>query len=135
MGMVIGFLLGVFRACRTIAGFAKIRSPYQRLTAGIVFNVFQIVIVGAVVTGILLVPRWIITDPYFTVLGFGLLGLFRTPIFRHMVLRICLRAESAMPLRYASFLNYGADLRLLERDGGQWRFRHHILQLYFLNRC
>ncbi|HEX8354932.1 MAG TPA: hypothetical protein VF611_18640, partial [Pyrinomonadaceae bacterium] len=66
-----------------------------------------------------------------TTLPFGLLGLFRTPMFKHWMLRICLTLEGSMPLRYADFLSYATELRILEKDGGQWRFRHQILQDYF----
>ena len=38
-----------------------------------------------------------------------------------------------MPLRYVEFLDYAArELRILEKDGGQWRFRHQNLQDYFV---
>jgi hypothetical protein len=52
-------------------------------------------------------------------------------MFKHWMLRICLTLEGSMPLRYADFLSYATELRILEKDGGQWRFRHQILQDYF----
>ncbi len=39
-----------------------------------------------------------------------------------------------MPFPYAPFLDYCVRLRLLEKDGGAWRFRHQILQDYFRER-
>ena len=38
-----------------------------------------------------------------------------------------------MPFPMATFFNYCTDLRILETDGGSWRFRHQILQDYFYN--
>ena len=58
-------------------------------------------------------------------------GLLRTPIFKHLVLRTCLSLEGAIPFRYARFLKYVTDLSILEQEGGQWRFRHPILQAHF----
>jgi hypothetical protein len=54
-----------------------------------------------------------------------------SPLFRHWVLRIILAQEGAMPLRYVTFLDYAAEIRILEKDGGHWRFRHQYLQEYF----
>jgi len=39
-----------------------------------------------------------------------------------------------MPLRWVSFFKYATSARILEQDGGQWRFRHQILQDYFAGR-
>jgi len=32
----------------------------------------------------------------------------------------------------AKFYNYCAALRILEQDGGSWRFRHQIIHDYFM---
>lgn len=54
-------------------------------------------------------------------------------LYDHVILRLCLYLEGAMPLRYATFLEYAAEARILEKDGGQWRFRHQNLQEHFAN--
>ena len=36
-----------------------------------------------------------------------------------------------MPLRDVEFLRYATEQRILQQDGGQWRFRHQNLQDYF----
>jgi DNA replication protein DnaC len=59
--------------------------------------------------------------------------LLNTPLFRHFVLRFCLYLEGSIPMKYATFLDYAAEARILEKDGGQWRFRHQTLQEYFAN--
>ena len=41
--------------------------------------------------------------------------------------------KGTMPLKYATFLDYAAEARILEKDGGHWRFRHQNLQDYFAN--
>jgi hypothetical protein len=55
-------------------------------------------------------------------------------MIKHLTLRLCLSLEGAMPLRYARFLDYATDLGILEREGGQWRFRHQLLQAHFADR-
>lgn len=77
-----------------------------------------------------------INDLYYW-LGLGLLygmiiGLLITGLFTHLMLCICLKWEKKLPLRWVRFFKYATDERILEQDGGQWRFRHQILQDYFL---
>ena len=52
-------------------------------------------------------------------------------IFFHLLLRLCLFLEKKLPLQLVHFLQYATQARILEQDGGQWRFRHQILQDYF----
>lgn len=141
LGGTIGVFLSIVGACRKVVGFAKIKSPYQRLNAGIVFKMLELAVVGASIMCLLYFRMLIFTNHGITIqrvgalivvaIIFGLIGMFRAPLFKHAILRICLTFEGAMPLRYAGFLNYATELHFLERDGGQWRFRHQILQDYF----
>jgi hypothetical protein len=62
-----------------------------------------------------------------------ILGAFSIPLFLHSCLRFCLWYEDALPLKYATFLDYAAEMRILEKTGGQWRFRHQNLQEHFAN--
>jgi energy-coupling factor transporter ATP-binding protein EcfA2 len=64
----------------------------------------------------------------------SMFAIFSTPLFKHLLLRLSLYIERAMPLKYATFLNYASEARILEKDGGQWRFRHQNLQDHFANR-
>lgn len=144
-GFIFGILLGILRICRETARFVNIHSPYQRLRAGIIFNILQLVVVGwcfYFLNHVHKLPNYWRSSTEFHVsslfpptfllfLIFGLIGLFRTPLLKHLTLRVCMTLEGAMPLRYAGFLDYAKDLGVLERDRGQWRFRHQILQDYF----
>ncbi len=60
-------------------------------------------------------------------------GFILSKIYLHFVLRFCFYLEGSMPLRFVDFLEFSTNLRILEQDGGQWRFRHKILQDYFAN--
>jgi energy-coupling factor transporter ATP-binding protein EcfA2 len=62
----------------------------------------------------------------------GLLGGWIAAL-QHYTLRLVFWRQGKMPLNYVRFLNYAADLLLLERDGGIYRFRHPLLQDYFAN--
>lgn len=73
---------------------------------------------------------------YFALLGFilGVVGaILNSMLFSHLILRLCFFFEGSMPLRFVSFLDYATQLRILERDGSQWRFKHKILQNYIAN--
>jgi len=61
-------------------------------------------------------------------------------LFEHLVLRFFLFIQSSLPLRLAHFLNEMSRRHLLEFDGdldtetggGSWRWRHRIIQEWFL---
>ena len=57
----------------------------------------------------------------------------KTPLLLHFILRLCFYIEGKMPLKYVNFLNYTTEAKILEKDGGHWRFRHQNLQDYFAN--
>lgn len=48
-----------------------------------------------------------------------------------LINRLFLYIKGKAPLRYETFLNYTVEARILEKDGGFWRFRHQELQDYF----
>lgn len=68
-----------------------------------------------------------------------LITLFISPLFPHFIVRFFLYIEGDIPLRYVTFLNKvcGRDrgikkgtlsTGLMEKDGGEWRFRHQLIQ-------
>ncbi len=67
---------------------------------------------------------------YFQPIGFGFLSaLFLSPLLRHFILHFLLWQEGKIPLRWVSLLNkLDKKTGILEKDGGQWRFRHQLLQ-------
>lgn len=67
-------------------------------------------------------------------LGGVFMGIVVTAFFKHLILRLCLFLEKKLPLQFVHFLQYATQARILEQDGGQWRFRHQILQDYFAER-
>ena len=64
--------------------------------------------------------------------SFGLLAglLPGAACIQHFVLRAVLWANGALPLRYAAFLDFATERRLLQRVGGRYRFIHVLLRDY-----
>jgi energy-coupling factor transporter ATP-binding protein EcfA2 len=126
--------------CRVIEQFKYLEKPYQRLRMGIAVGVIRWVLIGlAWIVAIRIFvagDRWNSIDwkgmPIF-ILVIMILSLINTAFFKHFVLRLWFWALNIIPLRCAGFLDYATKLRILERDGGFWRFRHQNLQEYFAN--
>jgi hypothetical protein len=137
-GLSFGLVTGLLDQLYTIKDFYQTRSPLQKLKSGSLYHPIKWSL-------ILSLPLFIIEifsrgdlslKRFSLVLLFGAFGLFvgfaSTPFFKHLVLRYYLyKHEGSIPLKYINFLNYATELRILERDGGQWRFRHQILQNHF----
>jgi DNA polymerase III delta prime subunit len=69
---------------------------------------------------------------------FGLVGLVFGGLFggllaciQHFTLRLILASHGDMPWFYIRFLNYATKQRLLQREGGRYRFIHPLLQKHF----
>lgn len=131
-------ILGIFIIKRSlflvqaISFYPYIQKPYQRLLSGIKYQVLEFFAIGLIVS--FFVSYTFNLGLYIIVFGClltGFMGFLSTPFFRHFNLRICLAFEDKMPLRYVTFLDYATSLRILEKDGGHWRFRHQFLQDYF----
>jgi len=115
---------------KKISGFTLIQFSYQRILGGFLMNLMLIIsflsatLFIEVFLGQLCLIHLMFIIPTFQILR-------KTAIIWHCILRLCLYFEGAMPLKYATFLDYAAEARVLEKDGGQWRFRHQNLQEYF----
>jgi energy-coupling factor transporter ATP-binding protein EcfA2 len=136
-GSALGLFIGAREAVREVSYFVKLNTPYQRLKAGFRTKVLELALVGLLMNALSLsVTRnalvWDnISLLFFSFAGGALIGFSLTPLVRHFILRLCLYLQGATPLQYAAFLDYAAEARILEKDGGQWRFRHQNLHEYF----
>lgn len=133
---VLGLFIGVREIVGEVSYFVNVKTPYQRLKAGFIEK-------GLILAVVCLLMNFLsLSAPYneltwndirfllFSFFGGAIIGFSSAPLFRHCILRLCLYIERKAPLRYATFLDYTADARILEKDGGQWRFRHQHLQTY-----
>lgn len=100
--------------------------PYKRF-----YNQIWIDLIKVNVYTLLLV----VSIPYYFnfFVGFFLFSCFSTsvlitsPLFEHYLLRFLLFFESKTPLFYRRFLNKVSDTGIMEKEGGQWRFRHQFI--------
>ncbi len=133
MGLPFCLVEGVIIKSSTISYFETVRLPYHRLKAGLLLKMIQLIIVifwfvilyssiGLIITFKGVVYVVLLMSPFI---------LYNIPLIEHFVLRTALSLEKKAPLRYVKFLNEATEARILERDGGQWRFRHQLLQDYF----
>ncbi len=141
---LVGVLFGGLEELKKINQITYLENPYQRLYGGFIFNFLLMISVftlfGSFLSSLNYFPKLQLTadvtlqellPAFYAVVAFPIYQLFTTPIFLHSYLRFCFWYEGAMPLKYATFLDYAAEARILEKDGGQWRFRHQNLQEYF----
>jgi hypothetical protein len=63
---------------------------------------------------------------FFSFLKFG-----GEAFLKHCAVRISLVRARCAPWNYPAFLDYAAELLLLYKIGGGYRFRHELLQEYF----
>lgn len=138
--------LGIAVECSEAGKFDYIRFSYQRLRSKFLFTAF--------VSGLVCFWCSLVVFPLYDAFGNKLpfdvaeikqhiwlflilisllAGFFSTPFYRHFIVRLSLLIQGKIPLKYATFLDYAAEARILEKDGGQWRFRHQNLQEYFAN--
>ena len=116
--------------------------PYQKMNSSLFLSlilssslILFFIFLGLILAFINLSYVKVLETVFFMGLFWGVMIDRRIQIrlYDHVILRLCLYLEGAMPLRYATFLDYAAEARILEKDGGQWRFRHQNLQEHFAN--
>ncbi|MEA2174538.1 MAG: hypothetical protein QOD00_2130, partial [Blastocatellia bacterium] len=147
IGLIVGFFGSLLESCHQIFPFRSLERPYQRFKGGFISNGIVLTVLNFPLSLLYIILLLTLSNFQFPPLIYLFLYIFIwvfifailisipsfiiTPLFRHLILRFCLYLEGSMPLQYATFLNYVAEARILEKDGGQWRFRHQILQDHF----
>ncbi|HNI43461.1 MAG TPA: hypothetical protein PK230_02130 [Chitinophagales bacterium] len=148
--LIVGYIFSeiedLFEQVYTVRTFSQIQEPYQRLSSNKLASIVQ---VSFAAFGALTVLTILLKFDYFAevyennslienslligslLLNFIAVGYLTTPIVRHLILRFCLWLEGSLPINLVDFLNYATEARILEKEGGQWKFRHHTLYEYF----
>jgi NACHT domain len=139
----IAIIYGLFSATQAVIPYTQLNSPYKRLRGGttrkIIFVSFTYIIFIIFLLSVFFLINFSAPQIYLVLVNIFTLIFFTTypiiflmtPLFRHLILRLCLYLEGSTPLKYATFLNLAAEARILEKDGGHWRFRHQTLQEHF----
>lgn len=148
-GLIYGFVDGLVDGLVDTQHFIIIKKPFQRLSKELLFSSFQLGITLFLSSTFFLIIDFISNYQYLDsfsnyrlidsiylvpfILGIAgtLIGASSTVIYKHFLLRICLYWEKKMPWKWVTFFKYATKARLLEQNGGQWRFRHQILQDHF----
>lgn len=151
--LLLGIVFSLINSNLKVTQIKSLKNPYQRLNSGIFLSLFEWVVFTEVMMLLMVfyeIRLEIYSDDSLTdsdkFVGFiivlilvflvslirgGFYGIFFTPVFSHFLLRLCLYLEGSNPIKYATFLNLAAEARILEKDGGHWRFRHQTLQEHF----
>lgn len=137
-GFIMGFVENLYQATTSVFFFKTIKTPYTRIKGGWLSYFFQAFFVLIILMAIFSSFEAIQDDDklfigllLLFILPIILLLLIRTPLVQHFILRIALTIEKKAPLKYVQFLNAATKVRILEKDGGHWRFRHQLIQDYF----
>lgn len=143
--VLIYYTWNLYKACKALLPFAGIKTPYQRFRVGVRRTFIKIIVLViltlALSTEIAHHPYHVTYQDSIFMLELGVLlssyfltlfMIFSLPLFKHSVLRLCFYFQGVMPLKYAAFLDYAAEIGILEKDGGQWRFRHQDIQETFI---
>lgn len=151
-GFIYGLSLGLFfsiffclltglEKIKKIEKVSYIQNSYQRINGGFIINILFILLISASLIGFISFLNYLENEDFNSVaerlIIFGtvlqVILIMKITLFKHIVLRILFYLKNKIPLKYATFLDYAAEARILEKDGGQWRFRHQNLQEYFAN--
>jgi hypothetical protein len=142
-GLIIGFFVSFFDGfsdLKKIKAISNLYTPYQRIFGGFSFALLLtpglFVILGSFIFSAIIFfsGQSGMGLGYLFLISIGSISpIIVIPLFKHSYLRLCLWYEGSTPLKYATFLDYATEARILEKDGGFWRFRHQNLQDYFAN--
>ena len=133
VGLVSGIIAGFTNTFIRKQRYPRIQNPYRRFYASIWSTYFQYIAIIFILSiifenksnSIQSLIRWALGAAIFSLP----LLLLTSSLYQHFILRLCLYIEGSLLFRFVTFLNYvSKKTGLLENDGGQWRFRHQLIQ-------
>lgn len=137
-GIILGIIRGIYIALIKTSFYENLNKPYQRLQNEIFVEIPLSIFMFTITYSLFLYAGEFFymfnTVSFILVIIAGgiFFGLIESSFLNHILLRLALKLEQKLPLRWVSFFTYATKARILEQDGGQWRFRHQLLQDYFL---
>ncbi len=145
--MANGLPAGIAAALKTVAGpISETAQPHERLNEALrssllLFPIFLLAGMTGFVQLLFLAELLGIAVSYFfkmsyfylmlfmgTILSFWVLGT--NTVLQHYLLRLCLRWEGQLPLRFVSWLEAMQQRKVLQQVGGSYHFLHKQLQEY-----
>ncbi|MEM7015965.1 MAG: hypothetical protein AAF512_01340, partial [Pseudomonadota bacterium] len=137
IGAIVSLSRSLYKNLAEVNHFHIVDRPYKRLISSLGRKLFfwclgvgTISFIGLIFYGLFPLDFNLALSILF-VLNAAVIVFLASSLFSHIVLRYCLWREKVLPFRFVQFFDFCVDLRLLERDGGYWRFRHQILQEHF----
>lgn len=141
-GLVFGFLMGLALGFRENVteeiAFLPLDRPYRRFVLSFRYLSYTIAFAALICSIIYFYnnSQWSllakVARTIYVLVLFGGLSFFLSSLYQHIVLNFCLKSERKLPLPMAAFFDYCSDLRILEKEGASWRFRHQIIHDYFV---
>lgn len=130
IGIVVLFVKPLFDGFSEVKNYPRADYPYQRLLKSILFDYKYLMIVFIQLCLISYIQSEIFMINVFWVAIFIILyTVLFASIGSQFVIRFLLWKEKSIPFRLVRFLNtVSSKTGLLEKDGGQWRFRHQLIQ-------
>ena len=154
--LLLGLFFGLFFGLQKHSAFALTYQPYQRysnllsvILMNLVFLIYSVFIIfmidfidsGSItnswqaINAKLQIDYWqIVLMLFFIVVMLIGGGLLYSPLFQHFYFRLAVYYEGNMPLDWVDFFDKMRGQGILEKDGGAWRFRHQLLQNWFLEK-
>ncbi len=138
LGGVGGASINIFNYLKTlILREEPLHSPFDGLLTGCLIGI-PFGVIAFIASGFQKIPFIKLNSPYERLMS--ALLFFNLEFFKHLSVRVQLSNKSLLPLRLVTFLNEMSLRHLLEFDGdpetgkggGAWRWRHRIIQEYFL---
>lgn len=145
LGIISGVFNGFVESFYSVKRSPQVYKPYKRFYSPFLFNFLAFAIPSILISTLIFFLVTGIPDINFgnenfqtytisiwVILAIALIiGIYNNPILKHFALRAILFSLGKMPLRYRTFLNKVAKTGVMEKDGGQWRFRHQLIQDFF----
>ena len=150
-GLLMGLLAGLSEGLKAVAGpLNETAHPEQRLkdalrSSLLLFPLFVLagvllfvqVLFSAEQLGIAVGPFFKMQNFYLTSFAAAIISFFvlgTDAVLQHYLLRLCLRWEGQLPLRFVSWLEAMQQRKVLQRVGGSYHFLHKQLQEYLARR-
>ena len=139
-GLYNGFVDSCFVARRNILiyrpykrFFSSILSDYLKLSAHLTALFLILLLIALLKNGSLFTFS---TTIFLTIMASiqsaaFFIAIYNSSLVKHLAIRWILFIQGKAPLRYSRFLKKVAGTGIMEQDGGEWRFRHQLIQDLF----
>jgi len=112
--------------------FTSSNNPYFKLTWDIPVRLVVLILSFVFIFEFIDIFYLSLSNIIKSLISLILVGFIGLSFFYHIILRLSVRLVKKFPLTWVKLLNQATDANILEQQNGQWRFRHQIIEDYFL---